>query len=68
MVKENRREVGRPRNPNGPKKTINVSVDPELLEAISQLKGKLKDAFGFKPTISQTIHYAIKAALERKTD
>ena len=40
-------------------KSKNITVDADLLEVIHALAERLEHEFGFRPTISQTLRYAL---------
>ena len=41
-------------------KTRNITVDVELVEALNRAADQLRSTLGFRPTISQTLHYMLK--------
>lgn len=48
-----------------PKPRRNVSLEPEVQEELTALAAELAPRFGFTPTLSQTVKYAIKTAREQ---
>lgn len=43
-----------------PPKYRNVSIDADLVAILNAKGEELKEEFGFKPTLSQTVRYLIK--------
>jgi hypothetical protein len=47
-----------------PPKYKNMSVDADIVDILSNVSDKLKEEFGFRPTLSQTLrHLLSKGAL-----
>jgi hypothetical protein len=41
-------------------KKVNVSINPETMAQLTELKAKLSQEFGFAPSYSEVIQYLVK--------
>jgi hypothetical protein len=63
MTETTAKKRGRKSLPEDQKReTKNITVDADLIEVINNVADKLEAAFGFRPTLSQTLRHLIKEA------
>jgi hypothetical protein len=56
------------RKPRDPSQSKNVTIDAELVQTLNEAADGLQGKFGFRPTLSQTIHYLIKRLKQEQAD
>jgi hypothetical protein len=49
-----------PRKATNGGKYRNITVDADIIEILRAKANELEEAFGFKPTVSQTLRYVLK--------
>lgn len=47
-----------------PPKYRNMSVDADIVDTLNAIAEKLKEEFGFKPTLSQTLRHLLKKGVK----
>jgi len=52
---------------SNPKK-VNVSINPETMAQLTELKAKIAQDLGFTPSYSEVIQYLIKKQAPQQTD
>ena len=52
---------------SNPKK-VNVSVNPETMAQLTEMKAKIAEEIGFTPSYSEVIQYLIKKCQPEQTD
>ena len=46
-----------------PPKYRNISVDADIVDTLNAVAEKLKEEFGFKPTLSQTLRHLLRKGI-----
>jgi len=49
-------------------KKVNVSINPETMTQLTELKGKIAEELGFTPSYAQVIQHLIKQQYGKQTD
>lgn len=49
-------------------KKVNVSINPETMAQLTEMKSRLSQEFGFTPSYSEVIQYLIKQHYPKQTD
>lgn len=60
MTDEERKEAQRTYRKTAKLKTKNITIVAQLVEALNGTADSLKDTLGFRPSISETLHYMLK--------